>query len=708
MLYPGRVTDTGAAFGINFTKWAPNTKITLTNVPWNNDYRDVWRPDTQADLDNYIDEVAESVDITQTSLAKFGQKVRVGIPFNTAAKYNYLRASNPLSPIDGDVQRNYYYFVTGYEYVNPSTTVLNLQLDVWQTYIYDVTFGQCYIERGHLGIANSRQFEHYGRDYLTIPEGIDVGSEYRTVHVEFESLQADDGLNVLIVSSYDFTVDPGTATDPTLQTATGSLFNNLPTGANFYVFATIQDFEAFMSHYAQYSWATEAIMSITLLPLKRYFPSFSFADNISPVAGVTFYAGPPMMTEAYTNTVLLNWRNAEFIGNILGEDFAVLKKFLTYPYMFIELTTFTGSPVVIKPEMWQDDGANIVEIGAFMPPGQRIAIMPRRYNADDETEATSSLWQSDDGGEFLDFAAFLDNFPTLPIVNNGFINYLASNHAGIPYSFRSAGWEQQRALAGAAANAAIAGSQMTNTRSQANIANAATAEQASLNTQMAVSHGILNAGNDVANGIGRGDGIGVAGGAFDAATSAMRTVTDIGGIQRSSDIQQTARTGSAGADIQTAGQIRDTNLGYANMAANGDYHNTIAGINAKIQDAMMTQPSTSGQFNGDSFNIANNLLGYSLRWKMLNLNYLRRVGMYWLRYGYAIQQWGTMPDNFHCMTKFTYWKLQETYITRAFMPEGMKQIIRAIFEKGVTVWQNATDIGTTQMTDNQPLPGISY
>jgi hypothetical protein len=93
---------------------------------------------------------------------------------------------------------------------------------------------------------------------------------------------------------------------------------------------------------------------------------------------------------------------------------------------------------------------------------------------------------------------------------------------------------------------------------------------------------------------------------------------------------------------------------------------------------------------------------------MLNLNYLRRVGMYWLRYGYAIQQWGTMPPDFHCMTKFTYWKLQETYITRAFMPEGMKQIIRGIFEKGVTVWQDPVYIGNTAITDNAPLDGIVY
>lgn len=722
MLYPERVTDSspGASFGINFSQWSPGTKITLTNVSWNNDYRDVWLPGSQTDLDNYIDEIAESVDYDKFSMSKFGQRVRIPTPFNTAARYNYLRASNPIMPIDGDTQRNYYYFITGYEYVNPRTTVLTLQLDVWQTYIYDVTFGQCYVERGHIGVANDNQFEQYGRSYLTIPEGLDVGSEYRVVHTEFESMQSGDesngidNLNVLIITSQNFTVDPGTVTNPTLKAATGSHFNNLPSGANTYVFKTITDFFAFMGHYAQYPWATESIMSCTLVPLQRYFPNFSFTDNVSPVSGVTFYYGPPMISTPFQNSVLLDWRNADFIANVLGPDFANLKKFLTYPYMFIELTTFTGSPVIIKPEMWQDSGANIVEIGAFMPPSQRIAIMPKRYNADDETLATSIAWQSDDMGEFLDFAATLDNFPSFPIVNNEFINYLASNHAGIPFQFQSAGWEQQRALAGAAANAAVASSQIGNTARQSGIGVTAATAQNQNSVNAGIAQSITGALGELTTG-GVGAGRQGGSGASGVGMAAPGVAADIVGAgiamnagTESMNIGNAARGQSAISDIQTAGQIRDTNQGYATMAANGDYHNAISGINAKIQDATMTQPSTSGQFNGDMFNVANNLLGYSLRWKMLNLNYLRRIGQYWLRYGYAVQQFMMLPASLHCMTKFTYWKLQETYITRAFMPEGMKQVIRGIMEKGVTVWQNPDDIGNIQITDNQPLDGISY
>ena len=38
----------------------------------------------------------------------------------------------------------------------------------------------------------------------------------------------------------------------------------------------------------------------------------------------------------------------------------------------------------------------------------------------------------------------------------------------------------------------------------------------------------------------------------------------------------------------------DTNLAMAKFAANGDYANAIAGINAKVQDSRMIAPTTSG------------------------------------------------------------------------------------------------------------------
>jgi hypothetical protein len=86
---------------------------------------------------------------------------------------------------------------------------------------------------------------------------------------------------------------------------------------------------------------------------------------------------------------------------------------------------------------------------------------------------------------------------------------------------------------------------------------------------------------------------------------------------------------------------------------------------------------------------------------------MRTIGDYWLRFGYAVQKFGSIPANFKAMSKFTYWKLQETYIISAPMPESFKQAIRGIFEKGVTVWSNPSDIGNIDISDNEPVGGIT-
>ena len=67
-----------------------------------------------------------------------------------------------------------------------------------------------------------------------------------------------------------------------------------------------------------------------------------------------------------------------------------------------------------------------------------------------------------------------------------------------------------------------------------------------------------------------------------------------------------------------------------------------------------------------------------------------------------------MPKKLGVMSKFTYWKLKETYIAQGDMPESAKQIIRGIFEKGVTVWNTPEDINNVDYGDNKPLSGFKF
>src|SRR4051812_558973 len=435
------------AFGeeFNYDVWDEETTLTMVNVPWNNDYRDIVRFADQDALDAYI-AAKPNAFIDSSSLQRFQEDVYIDIPLNRALKYNYLRASNSTMPVPGDIQRNYYYFITGVQQVAPSNTRLTLQLDVWQTFGYEVHFGSSFVERGHIGIANENSFDNQGRDYLNIPEGLDVGSEYRIVKTAREQIMGaatafdSADYSILICSTVDLTKNPGNEVEPQLWTATGAVVDGIVSGASFYVFPTVTDFRKFLTMYQGVPWVTQGIISVTLIPdVERYHPGATLTDvapdiiapmpeglpDITIVPDYVMYKYPSGLSQVKDTALAPNWRDD--LTALIPSRYRHLKKFLTFPYSLIEITTWSGKPLIARPESWADDDATIREQAVMLPPGQRIAIIPRRYNAD---PATIDLQSSDDDrGEYLDFSTAIDRFPSIPIVNNMAISYMASNAA---------------------------------------------------------------------------------------------------------------------------------------------------------------------------------------------------------------------------------------------------------------------------------------
>ena len=737
----------------NYAVWTTGTILSLVNVPWNNDYRDVVRFPNKAALNAYIDNRESSgVRIEKLSYVKPNMPVRIILAINKALQFNYLRATNPLQPIPGgDVARSYYYFITDVRYVSPNTTELIVQLDVWQTFGYDVQFGNCYVERGHIGIANENNFDSFGRKYLTVPEGLNIGNEYRVIAKRTEDIIGtvyDTTVkhlhNVLVVSATDLEQDPGTADDPNLKTGTPTRLHGLVSGAAMYLFKSVYDFQTWLGSMAEFPWITQGIMSITVVPeMSRYSQTVTFQPNKpTKIDGMNPGA---IVKKHYTN-----WRNSSGITNYIPTRYRHLRKFFTFPYMVIELTCWSATPVILKAEAWNNADAQVMERATFMPPNQRVQFYPRGYNSSGQTpdyafNATQALIDAitagmsasekaeieqyyrdrgDDYGDYLDINTQISNFPTMPIVNDGAISYLASNQASINYQRQSAGWGQQKALRSASTGYDQASKGLETSRALNEIAvNADIAQTGNVNrTQVAqtVVSSVADVGGATLRGaVGgslAGPGGALAGGAMGLVSSGIGAGANLlnAGIQTSANDEALAIRNAAAAQNIAATQsqgayIRDTNKSLADWAARGDYANEIAGINAKVEDAELIQPSISGQFGGDASNFAYGTMEMSLRWKLIDEANIRRIGEIWLRYGYAINaSISNLPADMMVMSKFTYWKLTETYLIAGAMPEAFKQAIRGIFEKGVTVWRDPSYIGTTDFADNVPLEGITY
>lgn len=702
-------------FGLsfNYAVWTADTDITLTNVPWDNNYRDVVSFATTNALNQYIDQrVSTNVRITNATYAKVDEPIMIDVPFNQAQMFNYVRVYNPAQPVDtnvggADIPRYFYYFIVNARYHAPNTTELQVQLDVYQTYIRSVRFGRCYVERGHLGIANSENFRNYGKDYLTVPEGIDTGSDYLTVHEVGDDrvmYGTNGGYSILVASATKLEAPAGTKANPNLSTAEGGLFQGLPSGASYYIFTNANDFLNFMKSFSDKPWITQGIISITVIPnYTRYFNSGHLGAKLS----IGAYKAPGVQAIKEHRNLFMNWRESVNIMNYIPSRYRHLRKLWTFPYMAIELTNMNGQSSILKPEQWNSPDAMIAEDAALLPPNQRIQWYPEGY------KSTRPAVSGGERGVGIDHAVNVSNFPALALVNNNAILALANSAHSRAFGYQSADWSQQRALRGneVAYDQATAGINAGSDMTENQLAQART--ELGIGNQLSTGQAITNS----VGGAVTGAGIGAFGGPAGAVVGGVAGLgAGIAGnigtlMQQNANSQRYAAQaqgarGGQGIQSRFGAQMRDTNKALSDWAARGDYENTIAGMNARTRDMELTPPSAIGQAGGEALGILNFRFGYRARWLMPDQASIQTIGEYWLRYGYAIHRFAFLPNNFMAMDKFTYWKLKETYIQSAPIPEGFKQAIRGIFEKGVTVWANPNDIGMIDTADNRPLPGI--
>lgn len=116
---------------------------------------------------------------------------------------------------------------------------------------------------------------------------------------------------------------------------------------------------------------------------------------------------------------------------------------------------------------------------------------------------------------------------------------------------------------------------------------------------------------------------------------------------------------------------------------------------AKIQDAEISPPTLSGQTGGDAFNIANGIKGVTLKWKTIRPQYVSLLEEYFNRYGY-LQNKIDVP-RLTGNESLNYIKTEGCTLGGNIPQEDM-QVIKEMFDNGVTMWHNGT-IGS--YTDNK-------
>lgn len=733
------VSDMNASQVLSPTVWPTGSKVRLLQVPWDSAYRDVVAWESKEERDAWFAARSGSWYATNFQNLRPGEPVSVPVPYSSVYKYNYLTVTNPQQPVtDEGPERTYFYFITNVEYLSPQATRLTVQLDVMTTYAGSITFGRAYVESGHVGMANANLGAGKPtdgkklNDYLSLPEGLDCGDTLTPCAREYYNLlpmQSGSSTYVIIVSTANMTESPGTLTNPTLKTAQGHPCDRLVSGCEVYAME-VAEFSNFMAYASDYSWVSQCIICMYAFPKSLTVESFATADKVNLFGKVPAYRVNSGFSRGTNITGDVAVSNSIFdaIAKGLGDDSDVSKMY-AYPYSVIELATFTGNPIYLKPQLVDGDKIHLKAIAQALMPFAKAAVFPANYGTHDGDSALKFTFSGVSAtgevnitaGDFLDTAVWITDFPQFSVVNNNYITYMASTAHTRAYSYQNASWQQTRgnlqASGAYATGMNFANMQQENSERSVNAARVNTANNylASMsNAQEAASGGYVGSALSSISGAAHGASAGGLAGGILGATSGASGVVSTMASQRIAettasaqrDASNTALTASM-LNAQRYGEVSRQNAGIdynTALAVNkGDYKQAVAAINANVQDAQLTPPSTVGQMGGNGFNWSNGLVGVCITYKTITGAAKSAVSDYFRRYGYAVKRFielGTVADML-CMTKFAYWRVLESNITCAGANETEREAMRGIMEKGVTLWASPELIGNTDVRTNE-------
>lgn len=449
------------------------------------------------------------------------------------------------------------------------------------------------------------------------------------------------------------------------------------------------------------SWVAQCIIAIYA------FPGALLTDG---PAVKMFGTGPELhfcgTTANYNAGDKTYWDTEPMFGKLakgLGGA-ADVRKLYSYPYSVIELGTFTGNPVYLKPNLIRGDHLEVNWLGCVLAPFAKAGFFVRNYgDPEGHMEGISYSYVDFEGktktgtiaaGDFLDTAVWVSDFPQFSFVNNNYLTYLAGTTHTRQYQYKSAGWQLDRANMQATTTFENARRDISSQREQW----AASPQGFASNVaQKAWSSPIMEIGP-------------IKTPSLSDLAGAVTQNANVAGWNAQNLMENATGAGSLNARLAGQSDVADNNLALARKAAQGDYQNTIAGINATVQDAALTPPSSVGQAGGQGFNYKNGLVGITVTYKTLSGASRESVADYFRRYGYSVRRFlecGSV-SRMLCMTKFAYWRLLGAALTCADANESERETMRGIMEKGVTLWDAPESIGSTALTDNAPRTGYSY
>lgn len=684
-------------------------------------------------------------------------KIEVPLPFDIAARFNYVMVEYSLFANDGSpVQyenetglRKWFWFIREVEFLSPNATRLHLMIDAWQTFIYDIEIGNMVLERGHAPL-----FATTVSQYLADPNdncenllAPDVNYGNNVISKHQSSFVFNDANMVCVIIS---------SANPFEPTSWGSKANNdwnVHANGHFQT-QGVPSLCAFA--------IDPANLSQWLFNIDANFPQFmqtikaiSFvASKLVTVGNSVTFAGFSIyeIGATWTQNDLYTIAKADF-G--YSANYADIAKLYTYPYAYIELTDESGNVSEIHVEdtngslkvescvnlvfPWLKIDSHVTGVGKTARSSVTFTnvnarTMPLQGNWYEYVKSwnipTFAVTQAPQTQN--DYSTHFDRAQQALAASNTYDNVVESadtlvDNADLTAATNTANTtEGNNALLNESAQHQATNTQnavvdMTATSRSATATTAANEQQAAISQGAAAISGGANAiGSVVSGNIGgaigalAGAGVNIASTAASTAIGISLTDTQAGITNKATNSHATNANTliQANTAVQTAlhtNMATNTNALTTGTAANSaamqlangtrDLNTATNAIANAVAQAGLADASEFGQFgNGDTS--TTRPMGLFANVVTQNDYAIKRAGDEFARYGYMFNGQWAFDGNWNIGKYFTYWKCSDFWIKGLAVPDMYVDRIRFFLFGGVTVWSDPAAIGNVTIYQN--------
>lgn len=125
----------------------PNTNIRLLKCPLTINNKNQITFESKQEQLNYFSSLPY-IEMEDTSYHRKDNAIKYDGLFDDLIEYNYCMYQN-----EAYSNKWFYAFITNMEYVNNNMTRIEIMTDVWQTWQFDITFKESFIEREMINVS---------------------------------------------------------------------------------------------------------------------------------------------------------------------------------------------------------------------------------------------------------------------------------------------------------------------------------------------------------------------------------------------------------------------------------------------------------------------------------------------------------------------------------------------------------------------------